>query len=177
MRKAVVSFFSLVLVGACGATSQVSSSDSGAAAADAATDTTPDTAKTNPYDDPALVGPPVQSVIGRFHAGANLVIEADGTWRVDLMGCAGGLCGQGRWTGDPNTTITLVSDADAGLGESFPWDYSGTQVRSVTVSVVDGKLHTVTNDGRIVDFRDGFVCARCEHEMVTAYARCDKMRC
>lgn len=176
MRKALLSFSSSILVVACGAATTVSSSDSGAGPGDAATDTATDAAKPNPDEDPALVGPPVQSVIGRFHGYGNLLIAADGTWRSDLMGCAGGSCMQGRWTGD-SKSVTLVADPDAGQ-ESFPWAHTSKQVRSVTASVVDGKLLTVADDGFTATFRDGFLCIRsCENEQATGYVRCDKMKC
>ena len=116
-------------------------------------------AATTPVDN----SPPVTAFIGAFHGTQggemNLTAKSDGTWTLSTWLCGGGGggggCTLGSWQVD-GAGWKLQPTADAGT--TFRWGAGGGAVTSVSVTIVNGVLHTVSSDGNSIDFKSTYRC-------------------
>src|SRR5262249_42204770 len=114
---------------------------------------------------------------GTFHGlnggEMNLTTRSDGTWSISTWLCGpgggGGGCNEGAWLVD-GSGWKLVPAADSGA--TFRW---GThEVADVSVTIVNGVVHTVSSDGDTIDFKSGYRCYdSCEKN---TFKRCEAPR-
>jgi hypothetical protein len=160
---------------ACGGLATGDRSDTAPGDASLTTDSGTDAADASPPDAGA-----VTSLEGAFHAGIggenNLTIDAAGSWSFSTWVCgsdgAGGGRGAGVWSKDGDGLKLLPAGAAPELG----WVFGS--VSSVSVTIVGGRLHTVSSSTRgsdAIDFHPGYECYVACGES-TAIVPCSKPR-